>query len=244
VPPVFVSPVSLFSNSVRRTQGGCNAVENPRPLSRYNKIPYYFFNGDGVADTPAHSGPTKYEDERKVCWRGQGLNTCPDNQLGVDPGMDPINNYMNYGHARCRLYYGTFTTGQIERMVAEYEAYRLCAWQYKPCARSKDCCGHLVCRAGKKKGQLRCLNPPNAKQQKNGGNNNKTTPKNNNGKKNSDGCKKRDSPCSSKKDCCGTLRCKATKSSRAKAMEERRTSNNIKENKNRSALIVKTCRPR
>ena len=46
--------------------------------------------GDGIADTPAHSGPTSQEaDPLFNCWQelpDGPLNTCPDNVPGIDPG--------------------------------------------------------------------------------------------------------------------------------------------------------------
>lgn len=44
-------------------------------------------HGEGIADTPAHAGPT-YD-----CTPGLVLDTCPE-----QPGNDPIFNYMNYNY--------------------------------------------------------------------------------------------------------------------------------------------------
>jgi len=42
-----------------------------------------------------------------------------------DPGRDPVSNYMNYISGRCFEMLGHFTYGQVQRMVAQYEKYRL-----------------------------------------------------------------------------------------------------------------------
>jgi hypothetical protein len=49
-------------------------------------------------DTPAHAaaGVTMLDDGFYFdCFENQNLNTCPDNEAGVDPGLDPVNNFMN-----------------------------------------------------------------------------------------------------------------------------------------------------
>jgi len=52
-------------------------------------------DGDGVDDTPAHLSDTlrNVVEERK-CYIGQKIDTCRDTP-GIDPGLDPISNYMN-----------------------------------------------------------------------------------------------------------------------------------------------------
>lgn len=48
-------------------------------------------------DTPAHDGASvAYREARKNCGAKARLNTCPDNIPGVDPGPDPVTNWMNY----------------------------------------------------------------------------------------------------------------------------------------------------
>ena len=96
-------------------------------------IPSYHQGGDSVADTPAHEKATSRTPGVASCWRDVDppLNTCPDNETSIDPGLDPIDNYMNYlyfksgdwGH--CYEEYARFTPGQIERMTALYETQRL-----------------------------------------------------------------------------------------------------------------------
>lgn len=64
--------------------------------------------GDLVDDTPRQETPTE------GCPVGQ--NTC-----ALYPGLDPINNYMDYSYDSC---YSEFTTGQAERMWAFWNEYR------------------------------------------------------------------------------------------------------------------------
>ncbi|KAH6913024.1 pregnancy-associated plasma protein-A-domain-containing protein [Coprinopsis sp. MPI-PUGE-AT-0042] len=64
--------------------------------------------GDGVADTPAEAGP--------AFGCPTGRDSCPD-----QPGLDPINNFMDYTDETCR---SEFTPGQVELMHAIIEAFR------------------------------------------------------------------------------------------------------------------------
>jgi hypothetical protein len=66
-----------------------------------------------------------------TCWLDDRINTCPDRYrrsdgvyVGVDPGRDLVSNYMNYLSATCYYWYGNFTPGQVDRMVAQYKMYR------------------------------------------------------------------------------------------------------------------------
>jgi hypothetical protein len=74
---------------------------------------YHTFQGgctqvnDEVADTPAQSSPT---------------NGCPVGRDSCDlPGLDPINNYMDYSYDSC---YTEFSPGQSTRMDDMWAAYR------------------------------------------------------------------------------------------------------------------------
>ncbi|MGH8883147.1 MAG: zinc metalloprotease [Stackebrandtia sp.] len=74
---------------------------------------YHTFQGgcdepnDEVADTPAQSSPT----------RG-----CPEGRDSCElPGLDPIENYMDYSFDSC---YTEFSPGQSDRMSAMFAAYR------------------------------------------------------------------------------------------------------------------------
>ena len=71
--------------------------------------------GDAVDDTPASTGSRSTCSN--TCCTGDNLDTCP-----ALPGLDPVDNYMSYaGDNLCRV---RFTTGQKDRMRAQYELYR------------------------------------------------------------------------------------------------------------------------
>jgi len=74
---------------------------------------YRRFNGDGVADTPAHM--------RRSTLCDRDYDTCPDDIPDIDKGLDPVSNYMSYGLDDCQ---DNFTPGQIERMVAMMAYFR------------------------------------------------------------------------------------------------------------------------
>jgi hypothetical protein len=67
-----------------------------------------FFGGDGVEDTPA---------EKEANYGCPGtVDSCPD-----EPGNDPTTNFMDYVYDACMT---EFTTGQFNRIVEEFTAYR------------------------------------------------------------------------------------------------------------------------
>lgn len=68
-----------------------------------------FGEGDGVDDTPAEHEPYRGD----MCT--PGLDTCPA------PGLDPINNFMNYSDDICMF---EFTPGQGDRMHQRTAAFR------------------------------------------------------------------------------------------------------------------------
>jgi len=69
--------------------------------------------GDLVDDTPA----TKGSNCQTTCCLYDASDTCPNL-----PGLDPVDNYMSYAADNtCRT---KFTTGQKQRMRAQYETYR------------------------------------------------------------------------------------------------------------------------
>lgn len=77
--------------------------------------------------TPAHNGPTlTHEAYERNCYRTARLNTCPDTIPGIDQGLDPIDNWMNYLPPHCYLEGSgaRFTGGQEVRMLAEFEYFR------------------------------------------------------------------------------------------------------------------------
>jgi hypothetical protein len=74
---------------------------------------YHTFEGgckdeDMVSDTPAQASASK------GC--PVGRDSCPD-----QPGLEPIHNYMDYSDDACL---SEFSPGQVERMHAEWQAYR------------------------------------------------------------------------------------------------------------------------
>jgi len=85
-----------------------------------------YFVGDGVRDTPAQENPSWDWPGGYDCWKSLDppLNTCRDIP-GIDPGVDPVNNFMNYIPGHCMESYGQFTPDQNYRMIAEYEAFRI-----------------------------------------------------------------------------------------------------------------------
>ncbi|GKY98136.1 hypothetical protein MPSEU_000771400 [Mayamaea pseudoterrestris] len=123
----LVHEVGHWLGLLHTFEGGCSVDK------RANWGAYDAFNvmGDGVKDTPAHSGPTYAQSQgMETCWQNlePKLNTCPDTlesiQAGMDAGDDPIGNFMNYIPPNCYRDYGRFTPGQVERMVSQYEAFR------------------------------------------------------------------------------------------------------------------------
>ena len=73
------------------TEDGCatanTTVYSDDDLSVYNNLV-----NDGVSDTPSHALPTDEYPGYETCWVNASLNTCDDGILGIDPGMDPIDN--------------------------------------------------------------------------------------------------------------------------------------------------------
>jgi hypothetical protein len=80
-------------------QGGC--TDNPA----YN-------GGDQIADTPAEASPNFLCPEPGEAPR----DTCP-----ADPGLDPVNNFMDYSFDECLT---TFTPQQAARMQFAWQTYR------------------------------------------------------------------------------------------------------------------------
>ncbi|KAJ6780810.1 hypothetical protein PWT90_04576 [Aphanocladium album] len=74
--------------------------------------------GDFVADTPAEASPNY-----GLC--PVGRDTCPD-----IPGLDPVDNFMDYSSDAC---YETFTPGQTARMRSLLALVRVC---FRTCARN------------------------------------------------------------------------------------------------------------
>ena len=136
-------------------EGGCSTDV----VNHWGNRANYQFSGDGVADTPAHDGATFGQNVgRNTCWQDTELDTCDDGINGCDPGMDPIDNYMNVIPGPCYDKFGRFTSGQMERMLAQYETFRFRGVLYEPsvtsqtcskrrqdCDTNNDCCGALRC---------------------------------------------------------------------------------------------------
>ncbi|KAM3437852.1 hypothetical protein NHJ13734_004439 [Beauveria thailandica] len=89
-----VHEVGHWMGLLHTFQGGCNER-----------------GGDYVADTPAEKGPN---------WSSAGcpagLDTCPEL-----PGLDPIENHMDYSHESCKT---GFTAGQAKRLREMVLTYR------------------------------------------------------------------------------------------------------------------------
>ncbi|GKY90956.1 hypothetical protein MPSEU_000068400 [Mayamaea pseudoterrestris] len=123
--PSVVDGISAFQTLVHETghflglfhtfEGGCQ----PGTWTNFG----YTMSGDGVTDTPAHFGPTEDYIGSDSCWTAYVLDTCMDAD-GVDSGVDPVDNMMNFLTPTCWSQRGRFTDGQIERMLAAYEQYR------------------------------------------------------------------------------------------------------------------------
>jgi len=154
---------TLFLQGLYHTfEDGCSAVPEWQYQISDKKL-YDYFTGDGVKDTAAHAQPSIFENpdhpNKITCFQGWDLDTCPDNIPGVDPGLDPVSNYMNFGYGACRLRYGHFTPGQIQRMTAEYETFRTKCKKFKSFGcRRNACCHGLHCRRNSN-GHLQCLRP-------------------------------------------------------------------------------------
>ena len=98
-------------------EGGCSTdVAN-----LWNGQSSYQFSSDGVADTPPHAGATfGQRNGFSTCWQGMNVKTCPGSE-----GLDPVNNFMNVIPGPCYEKYGSFTAGQMSRMLIQYETFRL-----------------------------------------------------------------------------------------------------------------------
>jgi hypothetical protein len=161
---------SSFIGLAHTFEGGCST----EVVNHWGNRASYKFSGDGVADTPAHAGATFGQSVGlSTCWQSTKVDTC-DDASGCDPGPDPVSNYMNVIPGTCYENYGEFTSGQLERMVAQYETFRYRGIVYEPsdfpvfvyqqqpssqpvcqkrreaCKRTSDCCVSLKCNANKR----------------------------------------------------------------------------------------------
>jgi hypothetical protein len=155
----FALTHSLFHSTGNTADGCANATTAEHVTTRDDPFAVYTnLLNDGVTDTPSHAAPSEEYPGIEVCWKNQNnqtmLDTCDDSKLpGIDPGLDPVDNYMNYNGGACREKYGEFTPGQVERMLAQYAAYRQvvtlpCQSQRRQCRRNTDCCIGLTCIRG------------------------------------------------------------------------------------------------
>ncbi|GKY95912.1 hypothetical protein MPSEU_000551800 [Mayamaea pseudoterrestris] len=125
--PVFSDPVVSYQTMIHEAghwlgllhtfEGGCNVTGA--------EFYQYTISGDSVADTPSHAGPTQNLAGYSKCWMTTPpLDTCSDSIPGIDVGLDPVKNHMNYISSTCTAKYGEFTPGQVARMVAHWEGFR------------------------------------------------------------------------------------------------------------------------
>ncbi|GKZ00468.1 hypothetical protein MPSEU_000999300 [Mayamaea pseudoterrestris] len=119
-------------------------------------------DGDGVQDTPAQAAATWEYAGFATCWQASQLDTCNDTLIDIDPGLDPVSNYMNYVDPVCWANYGEFTRGQNRRMLAMFEQFRLsspwtCTNVGEKCRDSFECCSprtvSCVKAPGRRKGK-------------------------------------------------------------------------------------------
>jgi len=146
--------------------------------------------------------------------------------------------FMNYLFSRCYSDYGRFTSGQVERMLSQFEQYRKnpkpCSQINQPCDTSADCCeGNLVagsqsCQvANAVSGQKICLPkvtaspppPPPPRPPVTTSMGKKKGMKKKKGKKKA--CRKRGAPCARTIQCCffrgRKLKCRSTPKRKKKA---------------------------
>ena len=76
---------------------------------------YHTFQGDSCSGDGDFVGDTPFE-ESSASGCPIGRDTCPD-----DPGLDPINNFMDYSDDECLNH---FTEGQKVRMDQQWKVYR------------------------------------------------------------------------------------------------------------------------
>jgi hypothetical protein len=95
---LFLDAVGHWLGLLHTFDGGCSTERT----AYWGANPDYQLLGDGVADTPAHSGPTYASpDGIDSCWQNMSpkLNTCLDTEesrlAGMDIGDDPVDNYVS-----------------------------------------------------------------------------------------------------------------------------------------------------
>ncbi|GKY90429.1 hypothetical protein MPSEU_000016700 [Mayamaea pseudoterrestris] len=148
----IVHETGHFLGLLHTFEGGCSPKVWNLKLGEDDTPVIMHLSGDDVADTPAHSGPTNALPGANVCWKfNPPLDTCKDLNNGADIGLDPINNHMNYVGGNCLKENGEFTPGQIERMIVQFETFRLdhiCRPSSVTCTSSNQCCVGLTCKGG------------------------------------------------------------------------------------------------
>ncbi|GKY91468.1 hypothetical protein MPSEU_000119100 [Mayamaea pseudoterrestris] len=102
-------------------EGGCSA----QVIDQWKGQADYQIRSDGISDTAAHAGPTyARRDGFNTCWQNMQIESC-SGVAGVDRGYEPVDNMMNVIPGPCYEKYGRFTSGQVERMLIQYETFRL-----------------------------------------------------------------------------------------------------------------------
>jgi len=108
-------------------------------------VPQY---DDGIADTPVHLKPNKGDIDPDTCGIGENINSCEQ-----QPGLDPVDNFMNQISPSCMQRFGKFTPLQIGKMEGQFRDKRHEKDSGVPLAKPAATCKNLV----KKFGECGCM---------------------------------------------------------------------------------------